>query len=100
MYRQTEREREREREGNVIEHTAAINPSILGISLSVSSTKFLQSTVSLWSNKRRSRKMKDNNKIQSLKTISIRDINIKSEKKRERERESKCFRKINYIIKS
>ena len=44
--------------------------------------------------------MKDNNKIQSLKTISIRDINIKSEKKRERERESKCFRKINYIIKS
>ena len=44
--------------------------------------------------------MKDNNKIQSLKTISIRDINIKSEKKRERERESKCFRKINYTIKS
>ena len=42
--------------------------------------------------------MKDNNKIQSLKTISIRDINIKSEKKRERE--SKYFRKINYIIKS
>ena len=31
--------------------------------------------------------MKDNNKIQSLKTISIRDINIKSEKERERERE-------------
>ena len=30
--------------------------------------------------------MKDNNKIQSLKTISIRDINIKSEKEREREK--------------
>ena len=30
--------------------------------------------------------MKDNNKIQSLKIISIRDINIKSEKKREREK--------------
>ena len=43
--------------------------------------------------------MKDNNKIQSLKTISIRDINIKSEKKRERERERKCFRKINYYYK-